>query len=95
MHPDPSDQLIAGVDRHEITLVALTGSAHDQCLDVGHQLASKRARLCDRVPGREVEQRLRGAGWAGVLRDDPAERAVEEEEGHPDGNLEPVPQRVA
>src|SRR5437762_813244 len=55
MHPNPSDQLVADVDRHEITLVGLTGSAHDQRLDVGRQLARKRAGICHRVPGREVE----------------------------------------
>src|SRR6516165_3321512 len=55
MHPDLSDQLVANVYRHEITLVALTGSVHDQRLDVRHQLARKRAGVCHRVPGREVE----------------------------------------
>src|SRR5262249_21979912 len=92
-------ELVAGVDRHEEALespsVAAARPADEQGLDVGFEARQDGIRLGQLLPGFEREQGFGGACRARVEGDDPPQAAVAEQEGHPHGDLERIPLRVA
>ena len=92
--PQAPDELVAGVDRHEVELGAsVARSADEERFDVRLDTCEIGVRRDDRLPRLEREERLGRSRRARVERRDPVELGIDEEERDAHRDLQRVPLR--